>query len=489
MNERFGELRAILQEAPSQEVWWALERELDLWEGVALDEIALPYAADMLRSWPDALRRSLTWDARLAEGRAEPRAALVRSLSPSVEGEALARLLSAPELQQIAEVTLAGERQLTPRHLGMIAALPAFAGLRALRMLGGPVSAALLEPLRASGRLAAVQALALRADKSLDLPATRLLLGSCGPLIELSLESAGLGADDVRALIDSGLLGEVERLGLCRTGPLDDSDAPRLKHGLALKHLRALDLSGHRLTGAGMAALCEDGGLSKLEALTLAGCPLKDGSFLRHMPAMRELDVRDTGLDVRAAQALADSLATPEQLDLTSCQLGDAGVEILASSLALWQLKSLKLHDTGVTAASLGTLCAALGPQLEILCLDGCPLGAAGGYALSDVTNLKGLRLLQLRRCGLGDQGVAALARGVVLFTVYLLDLRANGLTNAALHALAESISMLEIVGLRLEENDALTPEGWHALATSPLASEYVKRSAERRARRLDATS
>lgn len=64
----------------------------------------------------------------------------------------------------------------------------------------------------------------------------------------------------MRALIDSGLLGGVERLALCRTGRLDDSDVPRLKHGLALAHLRALDLSGHRLTGAGLEALCEDGG-------------------------------------------------------------------------------------------------------------------------------------------------------------------------------------------------------------------------------------
>jgi hypothetical protein len=465
-------------------VWWELEVELNRWEGVALDEIALPYAADMLRSWPDALRRSLTWDARLAEGYAEPRAVLVRSLSPSVGEEALAGLLRAPEHAQITEVTLAGERQLAPEHLGLIASLPAFADLRALRMIGGPVSAALLEPLRASGRLATVRALALRADKSLDLPAARRLLEACGPLVELSLESAGLGADDVRALIDSGLLGGVERLALCRTGRLDDSDVPRLKRGLALTHLRALDLSGHRLTGAGMEALCEDGGLSRLEALTLVGCPLKDGSFLRHMSAICELDVSHTGLDARAAQAISDSFAMPEHLDLTSCQIGDAGVEALASGLALLQLKSLKLHDTGLTAASLGTLCAALGPQLEILCLDGCPLGPAGGYALSEVAHLNGLRMLQLRRCGLGDQGVAALARGVVLFTVYILDLSANDLTNAALHALAESISIMEVQELRLGENDALTPDGWHALATSPLASEYVKRSAGRRALR-----
>lgn len=100
------------------------------------------------------------------------------------------------------------------------------------------------------------------------------------------------------------------------------------------------------------------------------------------------------------------------------------------------------------------------------------------------MAHLNGLRMLQLRRCGLGDQGVAALARGVVLFTVHLLDLSANDLTNAALHALAESISMMEVIDLRLEENDAITPDGLHALATSPLASEYVKRSAERRARR-----
>lgn len=105
-------------------------------------------------------------------------------------------------------------------------------------------------------------------------------------------------------------------------------------------------------------------GLSRLEALTLAGCPLKDGSFLRHMAAMCELDVSHTGLDARAAQAISDSFAMPEQLNLTSCQIGDAGVEALASGLALLQLKSLNLHDTGVTAASLGTLCAALGPQL-----------------------------------------------------------------------------------------------------------------------------
>jgi hypothetical protein len=53
----FGELRSLLQEAPSEEVWERVCEQLDLWPPEALEAVALPYVLEHVARWPATVER------------------------------------------------------------------------------------------------------------------------------------------------------------------------------------------------------------------------------------------------------------------------------------------------------------------------------------------------------------------------------------------------------------------------------------------------
>jgi hypothetical protein len=476
-DERFGELRALLQQAPCGEAWWTLERELERWEGEALVQVALPYAQDMLRTWPDALRRSPRWEERLACGEEEPRAALLRALAPATSGAALLALLRSPQLPSIHEVTLTPGEELEAAHIEALASQPAFGALYALRLHSRPVSAAMLAPLIASGRLGALRALIVYGDATLGVEACEALCAG-GALRELRLVSRGLDRAGLCALLDTGLLRGLEAVEL-GDGRFMDEDVPALRRGLDLAQIKRLQLSGPLLTDAGLRALCEGGMLAACEELGLEGCQIgaAGGDFLRGLGALRVLKVRDTGLGARGARAIADSGAFLRELGLERCQIGEEGAQALASSWALWELETLRLDHAGVTAPMLAVLVGAMGAALQELGLSGCPLGVAGAQVLGEASGLTGLLALNMSGCGLGDQGVAELVRGPQLGSLLALNLWDNGLSDAALIAIAQTLWFGRLQALSLRDNPKITQQvGWHALATSLWLDEGLRR-------------
>jgi hypothetical protein len=107
----FGELRSILQNPASQETWVALCEHLDLWSPEALEDIALPYALDIVGRWPAELEREVPqrWAAKLLEGQAVAQLAAANKLYLNGDRRSAAQLtasLATPHLSGLTRLAV-----------------------------------------------------------------------------------------------------------------------------------------------------------------------------------------------------------------------------------------------------------------------------------------------------------------------------------------------------------------------------------------------
>jgi hypothetical protein len=131
-TDRFGELRAIFQRKPGEVGWRALVEELALWEGEALEQVALPYAEAHLEAWPDALREEWSWEFGFARDGREPRLALLRVLRGMGSADEATCLLRSPALYNVR--TLRFTRPITLGTFAAISQNPALAQLSTLHV-------------------------------------------------------------------------------------------------------------------------------------------------------------------------------------------------------------------------------------------------------------------------------------------------------------------------------------------------------------------
>ena len=83
----FGDLRSVLHNAPSEEVWEAVCHTLSEMRGTDIEGVVVPYALAHLTGWPDELRRApLRWKDALARGARLPFTSVVRVLDLTGEG-------------------------------------------------------------------------------------------------------------------------------------------------------------------------------------------------------------------------------------------------------------------------------------------------------------------------------------------------------------------------------------------------------------------
>lgn len=181
------------------------------------------------------------------------------------------------------------------------------------------------------------------------------------------------------------------------------------------------DYSGRGLTDAQLQKLIDGGELGvRFTSLNLSGNKL-------------------TGAGVKA---LGTHLAMVEELDLSGNPVGDAGAAQLAGNPVFASLRVLKLARVGLTAKGVDAL---VGPvsRLEVwgLTLDSNPLGDAGAAAVVRGARARYLTTLSLEDVGLSDAGARALGdAGAGLPELTHLYLGRNGLTQATADSLEQAL-------------------------------------------------
>ena len=169
-----------------------------------------------------------------------------------------------------------------------------------------------------------------------------------------------------------------------------------------LKNLTRLSCEKGTITGAGLATLA---GMTKLEELNLAECPIDDAAF-PHLAKLTSL----------------------QELNLSGSKVTGAG---LANLKNCPRLRRLNLNDTGTADTDLGALATL--PNLSYLALGGTKVTDAGVVTLSKSKTFAALDLYDTK---ITDTGIIALAGMPHLQSLTLFRLP---LTDASLEALAKA--------------------------------------------------
>ena len=129
--DRFGELRSLLQQPPSPELWLALTSLIEAAPEPQARQLLVPYALDSLRRWPHELRTwQARWTRRVLRAIPLPVARLPSRCDLSnrqIDRTILPRLTAYEDVGPLRELRLSGNRHLG-EALDEAVALPLLAG-------------------------------------------------------------------------------------------------------------------------------------------------------------------------------------------------------------------------------------------------------------------------------------------------------------------------------------------------------------------------
>jgi hypothetical protein len=315
----FGELRSLFQHAPSAQLWRELCELADAWSDEGFVHVALDYALNHLRGWPDALREPPPrWVDALAYQQLgdEPRALLCTTLAPrsgSLEHDELMRLCASPYLAHITTLDLGGWG-LSAGHIAHIVASPHLSNLTTLELGLNPI-----------------------------------------------------GPDGARAIAASPHMGRLSALYMvqCHIGP---EGAAMLAASPHMRQLRALNVRQNKLGDVGVAAL----GALALEELYAGENEVGDvglsalcgADSLRGMHTLVLDRNAITASGVEFLLAPGSTLRGLEVLDLCSNHINDAGLSAFARAPHLGVLEELRLHNNSFSDTWMQTLAAS--PYLSL---------------------------------------------------------------------------------------------------------------------------
>ena len=373
---RFGELRALLQRAPSVDRFEALAGLLAGWpDPEHRARVVLPYVEGRLRGWPDELRDMRgQWSWRIEP---EADAAWVRALVRALE-------MHAP-------VT---DRQ---RELGQAGAL---GQLRQLALVGFD------KPASCAGVL----------EEALEWVER--------PLRELSLRACFLNAEAAALMLGAPACQELEALSLVAS--YKPSATNLLASSSRLGSVRRLELRGDLLRAEDLILLCEAPMFVGLEQLHVGGLLDARGvsaepvvyavcEALNQSPRVERLGLTSLELTPDGARAIARSRWAPglRVLELPGSKLGRAQLRaLLGEGSRLEQLTHLRLRDWNLEDAALRALVEAprVG-QLTHLHMTGCSLEERQICLLFEARpGLVGLEHLALSNALLDERAARAIA-------------------------------------------------------------------------------
>lgn len=182
-------------------------------------------------------------------------------------------------------------------------------------------------------------------------------------LRQLNLNEAHLGSAGLEAIVGSPYLPNLQYLDLGFNG-FTQRDVPTLLQWPTLRRLKALSLSFNRL-GAGWATLLQDEAVANLHLLNLRHTDVSDELLAaigksQHLCALTHLSLaHNRNLTAAGVSALlADgSLPNLRALSFSDCEkVGDAALAALATSPAAGRLRWLNLGSTAVGTRGLQAL-------------------------------------------------------------------------------------------------------------------------------------
>ena len=244
-----------------------------------------------------------------------------------------------------------------------------------------------------------------------------------GPLKSLSLDNCKLSGTVLESLLNSDLVGNLEKLEL-RSNDLANEDAIRIANCPKLSKLQELSLDfNDGITGSGVRALFESANLKSLRVLSLRDCsagrdhespfpnetPLKDLARL-NLEGFRRWNSK-THFRQLAETHWADGLV---HLNLNKCFAQSSVFDPLFQPGRLPCLRSLGIewnkldHRIVDRIEKLGT------PYLSKLTAGG-DVGNKGAKRLAQSEKFAKLNILNLRGTGITDPGARALAKSETL--------------------------------------------------------------------------
>lgn len=525
----FGELRSLLQEAPSEALWWRLCEHLDLWSEEPLAQLAAPYVAEHLERWPDGVRREAP-DRWLTSRLLAP---LANHIALRGYAEPLSQLAASPRAPAPSlDMSLCG---LSAAQLDGLLSTPCLEGVRALDLSLNTLGAEVLPILARSPQLAALH--------TLDLSLNRLFYeAGSGGLRDLALPqlralnlsfNMPLTIDD---LLAAPCAGQLEQLDLRHTSLRDDALVSIAAGGLP--SLRSLKLSGNSFGERGLRALLASTHLSSLEHLdaptSLGALPMSRSALFAlldasAMPALRTMSLhlgasrcerlyeddlarlthhpglaRVNSLTIGAADAprLRALLASPHLGALAELEvcfeeraadlLAELDTHPVASQLRVLRLGGLRSVPQKIAPLENMTRLTRLylddwppGDQRALLsspCLTNLTtlrLAEAADEAclrlLATSPHLSSLQALDLGRCRLHEAQLLALLNSPHLTRLRRLDLTSCELVGAPLRALALAPSAGRLRDLLLPPN-AASPALKRLFASSPHLHPALRR-------------
>jgi hypothetical protein len=211
-------------------------------------------------------------------------------------------------------------------------------------------------------------------------------------LTGLGLASYDLGAD-VRALVDSGLLGRLRRLHFQGRGVGWTAEASQALAPGPTGRLEELGLSSVNLPAQALRALAAAPPLPALERLSIASrftpdivAALAEWLASDRLPRLRALEITfspSLGGAGTAALAACPGLARLRELELTGSRVSNRAAQALAASPHLANLRVLRLEQNGIQGT--GARALAESPHLKslrVLVLAWNPVPAAAQKAI-----------------------------------------------------------------------------------------------------------
>lgn len=288
---------------------------------------------------------------------------------------------------------------------------------------------------------------------------------------------------------------------------LGDMSILSLLQNDAFASIETLQFNYCGLTNRALDAIVSCPHLPKLSSLTLVGNSFDAAgleSLARHArdKPWEHLCLAANGIGEEGARALGQAdFEDLWSLDISSNDIGSEGTQALSQAQWMQRLGVFDCEANQVDRAALMALCESLGDDLEYLSLKynffdaadliatieqfpqwlgslnlgGNDLSDEGVIALAQSTQPAYLAYLSLEECDVGDEGVIAMSKTPKYFELHALDLSYNRITDIGAKALAQSPHLSNLEHLSLVGNDAITREGWQALAQSECLSPSAR--------------
>lgn len=428
-QERFGQVRSLLHQPPSALVWSKLCAVIDDWSpSPQLTHEVLPYAQELLSSWPPSLFRPAPhkwWSMSSPLHSTQSSAAL-----PLANGLSFNRATLDPaKLRAIVELCTRHRfthLDLSDSKLGVagakaLAAMPQLQQLQALYVAKNQLGAQGASALAQSPHLQTLERLDL-SENMLQLAGLEAILapGVWPGLKHLELYRNELGDAGITRLAQQPRFNQLTSLGLglnylCYQGYQSLSallQRPARVDGVELRHL---DLRANRLGDVGALMLADASRLHRLKTLGLRYTFISAQGVnalmcSEQLTQLESLDLGSNTIDPFELQPMSWALPALKRLSLSRIPLEDQGFIRLLNMAAFDDLERLNLDEAKLTSASVQALAqrAALG-RLRALSLDGNPIDDAGAFAIARSEHLGSLRHLTLRATRISPEGVAAL--------------------------------------------------------------------------------